>query len=236
MAISATMVKDLREKTGAGMMDCKAALATDGSLAAILDAKLHGGPKVSEAIQASIATIGENISLRRAASLKVSQGAVASYVHSAIATGLGKIGVIVGLESSGNADKLAQIGKQIAMHVAAAGPLAVRTSELDPSVVSRERAVFAEQARESGKPAAVIEKMVEGRMRKFYEESVLLSQIFQSADSDGKTTVGKMVENLGKELGKPVEVVGFLRFAVGEGIEKASGDDFADEVNKLAGR
>ena len=305
MAISATMVKDLREKTGAGMMDCKAALtetngdveaaidwlrakglsraakkagrvaaeglvavaaqgkhavmielnsetdfvarnpefqslasgiaqaalATDGSLAAILEAKLHGGPKVADAIQASIATIGENISLRRSASLTVSQGAVASYVHSAIAPGLGKIGVIVGLESAGNTDKLGQIGKQIAMHVAAAGPLAVRTSELDPAVVARERAVFAEQAKESGKPLAVVEKMVEGRMRKYYEEVVLLSQAFVV---DTEKTVEQALKDAEASAGGPIAVTEFICFRLGEGVEKGE-SDFAAEVAAAAG-
>lgn len=305
MTISATMVKDLREKTGAGMMDCKAALtetkgdpeaavdwlrakglskaakkagrvaaegliavassgnravmvevnsetdfvarnpefqalasgiaqaalATDGTLPAILAAKMPDGAVVEGAIKAAIATIGENMSLRRAGSLSVGKGVVATYVHSAVAPGLGKIGVIVGLESAGNAEQLALIGKQVAMHVAAANPFAVRAEELDPATVQRERAIFAEQARESGKPAAIIEKMVEGRVRKFYEEVVLLSQAFVV---DTEKTVEAALKAAEANAGAPISVTEFVCFRLGEGVEKAE-SDFAAEVAAAAG-
>lgn len=262
-AISATMVKDLREKTGAGMMDCKAALnetagdmeaavdwlrtkglakaakkagrvaaegligfAADDKEAALVEVnsetdfvarndkfqemvrtiaadalkakgdldKLakgkYGGGKISvtDHLKEMIGSIGENITLRRTAYLGVKTGAVASYMHNTISPGLGKIGVIVALESTGNAEKLKSFGKQVAMHIAAANPQSVDVAGLDPAFVERERAVLTEQAKESGKPAAVIEKMVEGRLRKFYEEVVLLSQAFVH---DPETTVAK---------------------------------------------
>ena len=305
MTVTATMVKDLREKTGAGMMDCKAALtetlgdveaaidwlrakglskaakkagrvaaegliavaaaekravmvevnsetdfvarnaefqqlasgiaqaalSTDGSLAAIQAAKLAGGVAVEDAVKAAIATIGENISLRRAASISVGEGVVASYVHGAVAPGLGKIGVIVGLESKGDAGKLAQVGRQVAMHIAAANPLAIRADELDPEVVQRERAIFAEQARESGKPESIIEKMVEGRVRKFYEEVLLLSQMFV-VDTD--KTVEAALKAAEADVGAPIAVSGFIAFRLGEGVEREE-TDFAAEVAAAAG-
>jgi elongation factor Ts len=305
MTVSATMVKELREKTGAGMMDCKAALtetagdieaavdwlrakglsraakkagrvaaeglvavaasgkhavmielnsetdfvarnpefqslaasiaqaalSTDGSLAAIQQATLAGGAKVEDAIKAAIATIGENMTLRRAASITVKDGAVATYIHSAIAPGLGKIGVIVGLESGGNAEKLVQVGKQVAMHIAAASPIAVRAEEIDPAIAARERAVFAQQARESGKPEAIIEKMVDGRMRKFYEEVVLLSQVFVV---DSEKTVEAALKAAEGAAGGPIRVTEFVAFRLGEGVEKAE-SDFAAEVAAAAG-
>ncbi|WP_417689503.1 translation elongation factor Ts [Roseibium sp.] len=304
MSITAAMVKELREKSGAGMMDCKTALTesggdmeaavdwlrtkglakaakkagrvaaeglvgvasngtkaavvelnsetdfvarnegfqelvgkvakiaaeTDGSLEAVSAADLGGKP-VSEAITDAIATIGENMTLRRTAVLEVSSGAVASYVHGAVTDGLGKIGVLVALESSGDADKLNALGRQIAMHVAATSPLALNTEELDPTVVERERNVFIEQARESGKPDNIIEKMVEGRIRKFYEEVTLVKQAFVI---NPDLTVEKAVEELAKELGTDVKLTGFVRFALGEGIEKEE-TDFAAEVAAAAG-
>ena len=304
-AISATMVKELRDKTGAGMMDCKAALtetsgdveaaidwlrakgmskaakkagrvaaeglvavassgnravmvevnsetdfvarnpefqalvsgiaqaalSTDGTVSSILAAKMPGGVAVEDAIKSAVATIGEHMSLRRAATISVAKGAVASYVHSAVAPGLGKIGVIVGLESTGNPEKLAQIGKQVAMHVAAANPLAVRAADIDPEVVQRERAIFAEQARESGKPGAIIEKMVDGRVRKFYEEVVLLSQVFVV---DTENTVEKALLAAEAGVGGPITVTEFVAFRLGEGVEKAE-TDFAAEVAMAAG-
>ncbi len=148
-----------------------------------------------------------------------------------MAPGLGKIGVIVGLELSGDAGKLVEIGRQIAMHVAAAGPLAVRTAELDPTVVARERAIFAEQARESGKPEAIIEKMVEGRLRKFYEEVVLLSQTFVV---DTEKTVEQALKAAEADIGGAVTVTEFVCFRLGEGVEKAE-SDFAAEVAAVAG-
>ncbi|MBB5751321.1 translation elongation factor Ts [Prosthecomicrobium pneumaticum] len=306
MTISAQMVKDLREKTGAGMMDCKAALTetsgdieaaidwlrtkglakaakkagrvaaegligvasgetaavvvevnsetdfvarngafqdlvlntakaalgTDGSLEATAAAPYPGGEtSVEETIKAAVATIGENMTLRRVGRIAVGEGVVATYVHSAVAPNLGKIGVLVGLESTGDRDRLLQFGRQVAMHIAATNPLAVRVEEVDPAVVARERAVYAEQARESGKPEAIIEKMVDGRIRKFYEEVVLLAQTFVV---DPDNTVEKAVAALSKELGAPVAITQFVAFRVGEGIEREE-SDFAAEVAAAAG-
>ncbi|CAN5357022.1 translation elongation factor Ts [soil metagenome] len=306
MEITAGMVKQLREQTGAGMMDCKAALTetsgnldaavdwlrtkglakaakkagrvaaeglvaiatapkkavvielnsetdfvarnpefqalasgiaeaaldTDGSLPAILAAKLKKtGKSAEDSIKEAIATIGENMSLRRASLIEVNNGAVATYVHSAMAPGLGKIGVIVGLESTGNGEKLMLLGRQVAMHVAAANPLAVRPAELDPAVVARERAIFAEQARESGKPENIIEKMVEGRIRKFYEEVVLLSQAFVV---NNENTVEKALKFAEADVGGPITVTKFVAFRLGEGVEKNE-SDFAAEVAAAAG-
>jgi elongation factor Ts len=305
--ITASLVKDLREKTGAGMMDCKKALSeTAGDLEAAVDwlrkkglaaaAKKAGrvaaeglvgvvaagtkgvvvevnaetdfvsrneqfqgfvstvaavaldkgadveaikkaaypgaGKTVEEQLTALIATIGENMNLRRAAALSVSDGVVASYMHSSIAPGLGKIGCLVALESTGDKAKLAEAGKQIAMHVAAANPLFLDTTSVDPAALDRERAVLKEQAAASGKPANVIEKMVEGRVRKYYEEVCLLEQIFVI---DQETKIAKVVENLGKQLGTAVKLTGFVRFALGEGIDKGD-KDFAAEVAAQLGR
>ncbi|TYC58609.1 elongation factor Ts [Rhodobacterales bacterium] len=305
MSITAAMVKELREKSGAGMMDCKtalnesggdmeaavdwlrtkglakaakkagrvaaeglvgvaaagnkaavielnsetdfvarnegfqslvskiasAALETDGSVEAVSAADLDGKP-VSDAITDAIATIGENMTLRRSAVLSVSEGAVATYVHSAVTEGLGKIGVLVALESSGDKDKLNALGRQIAMHVAATSPLALSTDDLDPVVVEREKTVFSEQARESGKPENIIEKMVEGRLRKFYEEVTLVKQAFVINPDQ---TVEQAVEALAKDLGTAVKLTGFVRFAIGEGIEKEE-QDFAAEVAAATGQ
>jgi len=306
--VTASMVKDLRDKTGAGMMDCKAALAeTGGDLEAAVDwlrkkglaraakkagrvaaegligvtvhgdtgalvevnaetdfvarndtfkefvtqvakvarevggdiEKLHetplksGGAKVKDVLPEMVAKIGENISVRRAVALSVTPGVVSVYVHNAAdgSRELGKIGVLVGLRSTADKEKLAALGKQIAMHIAAAAPLALTPEHLSPDLIARERDIQKELARQSGKPEAVIEKMIEGRMRKFYEESVLLSQVFVI---DGETPVSKVIEKASKELGAPVEIAGYYRFAVGEGIEKIDGD-FGDEVRKMSG-
>lgn len=304
--ITASLVKELREKTGAGMMDCKKALnETQGDLEGAVDwlrkkglaaaAKKSGriaaeglvavataGTKGAvvevnaetdfvarndkfqafaaksaelalatggdvEALKAAaypgtshtaqdeltslIATVGENMNLRRSVTLSVSAGVVVSYVHSAIAPGLGKIGVLVALESTGDAAKLADLGKQIAMHIAAARPDALDIADVDSSSLERERNVLAEQARASGKPEAIIEKMVEGRVRKYYEEVCLLEQTYVI---DGETKVRKVVENAAKDIGAPVKVTAFSRFALGEGIEKAQ-SDFAAEVAAAAG-
>ena len=302
MAISAAQVKELREKSGAGMMDCKnalnendgdmeaaidwlrkkgisqadkkssrtaadglvgvaaegtkaavvevnaetdfvarnegfqslvtgiskAALSTDGSVEAISAADL-GGVTVAEAITKAIATIGENMNLRRAVVLEVSQGVVASYIHNAAADGLGKIGVLVALESSGDADKLSAIGRQVAMHVAATNPLAATKDDMDPELVEREKNIFADSARESGKPDNIIEKMVEGRIRKFFEENVLMSQTFVI---DGENTVEQALKNAEADVGAPIALKGFARMQLGEGIEKEE-DDLAAEVAKL---
>ena len=303
--ISASMVKELRDKTGAGMMDCKAALTetggdmeaavdwlrtkglakaakkagrvaaeglvglasdagkgalvevnaeTDfvarndqfqdmvsqiagcaleagGDVEALADMAYPGGSvTIAEHIKEMVGTIGENMSLRRTAQLSVAQGAVATYMHNATVPGLGKIGVLVALESEGDADKLAAFGKQVAMHVAAANPLAVTTDELDPEVIERERAILAEQARESGKPAEIIDKMVEGRLRKFYQEVVLMSQTFVI---DGENSVEKAAKAAEADVGAPIKITGFARFALGEGIEKKE-EDFAAEVAAAA--
>jgi elongation factor Ts len=303
--VSAALVKDLREKTGAGMMDCKKALAeTDGNVEAAVDwlrkkglaaaakkasrvaseglvgVAVEGGkgtlvevnsetdfvarnPQFQDAVreiaQASlasggdlerlrgarlaksgrsvedeithlVATIGENISLRRAQGLAVSNGHVASYVHGAVAPGLGRIGVLVALESAAPASALQEIGRQLAMHVAAANPQAVAPADLDPELLARERAVLVEQAKASGKPDNIIEKMVEGRLRKFYEEVALLEQVWVI---DGESKVGKVIEAAAKAAGAPIAVKGFVRFVLGEGIEREEGD-FASEVAAVA--
>ncbi len=291
MAITAQMVKELREKTGVGMMDCKSALnetkgdmeaavdwlrtkglskaakkagrvaaegliavagsgsraamvelnsetdfvsrndqfqtlvksvaeatlSTDGSVDSVLKASLPSGATVEGAITKAVATIGENMTLRRAAIVAVEKGVVASYVHAAIAPGLGKIGVLVGLKSDGDATKLTTLGRQIAMHVAAANPLAVDSDRLDPETIAYERRIFAEQARESGKPEAIIEKMVEGRLRKFYEESTLLKQAFVM---DSERTIEAVLKDAAKDIGGPVTVTDFVAFRLGEGIQK----------------
>src|SRR5262249_23772879 len=154
------------------------ALKHEGDLERLLAHPHEGFPSLTEAVSALIAKIGENMNVRRSAALAVSPGIVASYLHNAVSTDLGKIAVLVALQSTADSGKLMALGKQLAMHVAAANPLSVQVEDLDPKVVARERAIHAEQAAASGKPANVVEKMVEGRMRKFYEESVLLSQIF----------------------------------------------------------
>ncbi|WP_319531694.1 translation elongation factor Ts [uncultured Cohaesibacter sp.] len=306
MAITASMVKELRETSGAGMMDCKKALAeTDGDMEAAIDwlrtkglakaakksgriaaegliaiagegakaavvevnaetdfvsrneqfqelarniaavtvdagsdletilaAKYPGGVSVSETIANAVATIGENMNLRRGAVMSVDKGVVATYMHNATAPGLGRLGVLVALESEGDAAKLDALGKQIAMHVAATNPMAATTDALDPAAIEREKAVFSEQARESGKPENIIEKMVEGRMRKFYEEVVLLKQTFVI---DGENTVEQAIKNAEGDVGAPIKLIGFVRFALGEGIEKKE-EDFAAEVAAASGK
>jgi elongation factor Ts len=306
MTITAAMVKELRETTGAGMMDCKGALTeTNGDMEAAIDwlrtkglakaAKKAGrvaaeglvgvageGTKaavvevnsetdfvarneafqtlvrdvattalgtdgdrdtlaaagypgsdktVEEQITNLVGTIGENMTLRRSAVVSVSAGVVANYVHSAVGDGIGKIGVLVALESTGDTDKLAALGKQLAMHVAATSPLALSADEVDPAVVERERAVYLEQARESGKPENIIEKMVEGRIRKFFEESTLLKQAFVI---NPDLTVEKAIEAAAADIGAPVQLTQFVRFGLGEGIEKEE-SDFAAEVAAFAG-
>lgn len=299
--ISPALVKELREKTGAGMMDCKKALIeSKGDLEAAVDwlrkkglsaaAKKSGrvaaeglvsvsckgthgavvevntetdfvgrnenfqafvskvaelanttkddvealkklpypgsSRSVEEELTHMVATIGENMTLRRAAFLEVSQGSVIPYVHNVVAPGLGRIGVLVALESAAPKDKLEKLGKQIAMHIAAAQPIALSIDVVDPAEVERERAIFRDQAIASGKPAEFVDKMVEGRLRKFYEEVVLEEQVFVI---DGKTRVKDVVAATAKEVSQPIKIVGFVRFALGEGIEKAA-SDFAAEV------
>jgi elongation factor Ts len=173
-----------------------------------------------------IATVGENMSLRRAASLSVSDGVVAAYMHNSVAPDLGKIGVLVALESSGDKTKLAALAKQLAMHVAAAKPQSLTVADLDKAAIERERGVLAEKASQSGKAADIIAKMVEGGLRKFHQEVVLLEQLFVI---DGKSRVSKVVDEAAKQVGAPVRLAGFLRFELGEGIEKKA-EDFAAEV------
>ncbi len=304
--ITSALVKELRERTGAGMMDCKRALAqvegdieaasdwlrkkglaaaakkssrvtsegligmtlagtagalvevnaeTDfvarnenfqelvrriaalapqakGDLEALKAAHIEAtGRTVADEITHAIALIGENIMLRRTAYLEVPAGVVAGYLHNQLAPGLGKLGVLVALASAAEQARLAELGKQLAMHIAATNPHAVTADLVDPAVVARERAIFADQARASGKPENIIEKMVEGRMRKFFEESVLLEQAFV-VDPDKR--VKEAVHAAAKEAGTPIEITGFVRLALGEGVEKGP-DDFAAEVAQLAG-
>ncbi|MQX37350.1 translation elongation factor Ts [Roseospira navarrensis] len=299
--ITASMVKDLREKTGAGMMDCKKALnETGGDLEAAVDwlrkkglaaaAKKAGrvaaeglvavkaegtrgavielnaetdfvarndtfqglvealaglalaegddiealkgkdfpgtGRTVAEELTHQVATIGENMNLRRAKVLEVGSGLVAAYVHNAVRPGLGRIGVLVALESDGDAARLGELGKNLAMHVAAASPQFLSRDDVDSEALDRERAVLTDQARASGKPDNIIEKMVEGRLRKYYEEVCLLDQIYVM---DNETKVEKVVEAAAKDMGTAVTLTGFVRFNLGEGIEKED-KDFAAEV------
>jgi elongation factor Ts len=177
-----------------------------------------GSNSGSEQLTHMIATIGENMSLRRMALIEVKEGVVASYIHNRVAPGLGKIGVLVGLQSSGDKDKLATLGRELAMHVAAAKPQAVGIDDLDPVLLQRERDILSEQARASGKPEEIIAKMVEGRLRKFYEEACLMEQVsFHEAHAENK--VRKVLELAAKDLGAPVELTGFVSFRLGEGVE-----------------
>ncbi|TRO96102.1 elongation factor Ts [Glycocaulis profundi] len=304
--ITAALVKELREKTGAGMMDCKKALSeTNGDLEAAVDwlrkkglskaakkadrvaadglvavaakasgagmaaaavevnaetdfvarnelfqkavaeiaelgidnadveslngAKMASGETVADSLTNMIAKIGENMSVRRVATLKADPGVVATYVHNAATDGMGKIGVLVALKSEGDKDKLLELGRKVAMHVAAGSPsvaLSSRVDELDPAVIEKEREVFADQARASGKPENIIEKMVEGRLRKFYEEVVLSQQSFVL---DPDKTVEQALKAAEAEVGGAIELVGFVRMVLGEGVEKKE-EDFAAEV------
>ncbi len=297
--ITAALVKELREKTGAGMMECKKALTesngdlegaidylrkkglsvaakkasrvasqglvgvkstgkkgaiielnseTDfvakndefqkmalamvdaalenGDLEAVKAAQLNG-KSIAENLTDLIAKIGENMSLRRTAALSVENGVVASYIHNVAAPNLGKIGVLVALESSADPARLQEVAKQVAMHIAAAAPQALDIDSMDKAAVEHEKSIYSEQARQSGKPENIIEKMIEGRIRKFYEEVVLLEQAY-IMDPDKK--VKDVIADASKELGAPVELKGYVRFALGEGIEKKQ-EDFAAEVN-----
>jgi elongation factor Ts len=300
-AITAALVKDLREKTGAGMMDCKKALTeTDGDVevaidwlrkkglaaaakksgrvaaegligvasgtnkAAIVEVNAEtdfvarnetfqefvarvadialeigddldainaasfapGGRSVAEQLTHLVATIGENMTIRRAKVLSVSQGVVASYMHQALKPGLGKIGVLAAVEGPGELAALELLGRQVGMHVAASRPEALDIDAVDPAALERERAVLSEQARASGKPENIIEKMVDGRIRKYYEEVVLLEQVWVH---DGESRVRAVAKKAG------VNLTGFVRFQLGEGIEKPQGPDFAAEVAATAG-
>ena len=300
MSVTAALVKELREKSGAGMMDCKKALAeTDGDMEAAIDwlrtkglataAKKSGrvaseglvsfavdgtrgavielnaetdfvarntefqefastlaglaldagdldalsaadypdtGRNVAEELTHKIATIGENMSLRRMATLSVGSGSIVSYMHNATAPGLGRIGVLVALESTAGADVLEGLGKQIAMHIAATSPASLSVDDLDPESVQREREVLIEQAKASGKPHEIAEKMVQGRMKKYYQEVVLLEQ---TSVIDGETRIADVVANAGKDAGADIALTGYVRFNLGEGIEKEE-TDFAAEV------
>lgn len=302
MSISASLVKQLRDQTGAGMMDCKAALtetdgdieaavdwlrkkgiakadkksgrtaaeglvgvasddkgavvvevnsetdfvarneafqelvrnissaalATDGNVESVASSSYPGTDKdIGQAVRDAIATIGENITLRRSARL---DGTVATYVHNAVSEGLGKLGVLVAIETTGDKDAARAIGRQIAMHVAATNPMALDVADLDQAAVDRERTIFSEQARASGKPENIIEKMVEGRLRKFYEEVCLLKQSFVV---NPDLTVEKALAEAEKDIGAPAKVTAFVRFALGEGVEKEE-SDFAAEVAAAA--
>ena len=303
--ITAAMVKDLRESTGAGMMDCKAALtetggdmeaaqdwlrkkglskaakkagrvAAEGLIGALtkgnrgvvvevnsetdfvarndqfqglvkmiaqvaLDAGADvekikaakvGDVTIETAINDAIATIGETMTLRRAALLEVGKGVVSSYVHGSVTEGAGKMGVIVALESAGKTDELAMLGRQLAMHVAAANPQAVEPSGLDPELVKREKDVLADKYRQQGKPENVIEKIVESGLKTFYKEVCLLEQAF--IHDSGKSVAQALKEAEGK-IGGPVKVTGFVRYALGEGIDKQE-SDFAAEVAAASGK
>ena len=303
--ITAQMVKELRESTGAGMMDCKAALTENngemqaaqdwlrkkglskaakkaGRVAAegligvmvqgtkgvvvevnsetdfvarndlfqglvkmIADVALSTGTDVEkikaakagsitigDSINDTIAKIGENMTLRRAASLAVSSGVVAYYVHNAVSDGLGKIGVLVALESSGKADELMAFGRQVAMHVASANPLAVDASGVDPAVIKREKDILADKFRQQGKPENMIEKIVESGLKTFYKEQTLLDQPFIF---DDKKTVAQASKETEGKVGGPIKITGFVRYALGEGIEKQE-TDFAAEVAAAAGQ
>ncbi len=300
MSVTAALVKELREKSGAGMMDCKKALSeTEGDMEAAIDwlrtkglataAKKSGrvaseglvafavdgtrgalielnaetdfvarntefqefastlatlalaaddiealggvdypdtGRNVSEELTHKIATIGENMSLRRMESVSVGSGSVVSYMHNSTAPGLGRIGVLVALESSADKAVLEELGKQIAMHIAATSPASLSVDDLDPESVQRERDVLIEQAKASGKPQEIAEKMVEGRMKKYYQEVVLLEQ---TSVIDGETQIAGVVANAAKSAGTDIELTSFARFNLGEGIEKEE-TDFAAEV------
>jgi elongation factor Ts len=302
--ISASMVKELRDSTGAGMMDCKAALnETDGNIDAAVDwlrkkglskaakkagrvaadglvgvairgtkgvvvevnsetdfvarndlfqglvkmiadvaldagtsvekilAAKAGSITVAESIADTIAKIGENMTLRRAGEVSVSKGVVASYVHNSVVDGLGKIGVIVGLESTGNADELKAFGRMVAMHIASANPQSVDPSGLDPAVVEREKGVLADKFKAQGKPANMIEKIVESGLKTFYKEVCLIEQGFIF---DDKKSVAQAVKEAEGKVGGPIKITGYARFALGEGIDKPTGD-FGGEVAAMAG-
>ena len=306
MAVSAQQVKELREATGVGMMDCKKALeetagdmnaavdwlrtrglakaakkagrvaaeglvgiSNEGTRAAIvevnsetdfvarnetfqgivnavsklaMDAKGEieklgempfpgTGRSVAAELTDAIAKIGENMNLRRSAVIEVKDGIIGSYVHNSVKPGMGKLGVLVGIESTGDKNVLTALGKQIAMHIANTNPASVSEADIDPAIVAKEREIYTEQAKESGKPAEVIAKMVEGRVRKFFEEATLLAQTFVI---DGESKVKDIVARAERDAGAPIKVTKFVRYALGEGIEKQE-TDFAAEVAATSG-
>ena len=207
------------------------ALGEGDSLDTIKAATMPSGTSVDETLTNNIATIGENQSLRRAKRLEVSKGAVVSYIHNAAAPGLGKIGVLVALESEANDEALQALGKNLAMHIAAAFPKALNEADLDEAEIERERAIATEKASESGKPADIIAKMVEGGIAKYRKEHALVSQLFVM---DGKTKISDVVAKAGKDAGAEIKLVDYVRFQLGEGIEKEVGD-FAAEVAAASG-
>jgi len=207
-----------------------AQVALDNSDVEALAAADLEGKAVSENITDLISKIGENMTLRRSAGLEVSKGAVVAYVHGALAEGLGKIGVLVALESDAPADALQGLGKQIAMHVAAANPQFLDSDSVDPAVAEREKNVLIEQAKAEGKPQEIAEKMVAGRMNKFFKEICLVDQVFVI---DGETKISDVIANAAKEAGSEIKLTGFVRFQLGDGIEKEE-EDFAAEVAKAA--
>ena len=211
----------------------KVALDVSGDVEALRSAKTPDGQSTGELVTGLVATIGENMMLRRSARFQIAQGAVAGYIHGALAGApdLGRIGVLVAVEGAGDQAQLKELARNIALHVAATNPLSLSTDDLDPAAVDRERAIFKEQALESGKPPAVVEKMIEGRIRKFYEEVVLLKQSYVKNPDQ---TVEALVADVAKAVGSPIKVVGFVRLSLGEGVDKKT-DDFAAEVAALSG-
>ncbi len=207
------------------------ALTGSGTVEGLLTAQWPEGGTVEEKLTSNIATIREHQTLRRSAVLQVAEGAVVSYVHNAVAPGLGKIGVLVALESEGDSEALNQLGKQLAMHIAAANPQALTGDELDPSLIERERAIASEKAAESGKPADIVSKMVDGAMAKFRKENALMSQLFVM---DNKTKVEDVIAAEAKRSGKAISLNAYVRFQLGEGIEKKE-SDFAAEVAAASG-
>jgi elongation factor Ts len=210
-----------------------AALEADDNVDAVRTARVDGGQSVEETITNLVATIGENMVLRRSKRFDVAPGAIGAYVHSAVAGSpdLGRIGVLVAVEGEGDQAALRELGRNVALHVAATAPLSLSVEDLDPAAVERERAIFTEQAIASGKPASVAEKMVEGRIRKFYEEAVLLKQAYVRNPDQ---TIEQLVAETAKSLGSPVKITGFARISLGEGIDKGAGD-FAADVAAMTG-
>jgi elongation factor Ts len=208
------------------------ALDVDGDVTALSAAKTPDGEVVGDMITGLIATVGENMVVRRSARFHVAQGAVAAYVHNFTAPNVGRIGVLVAIEGAGDQAKIQELGRKIAMHVAHAAPLSLSPDDLDPEAVEREKIILTEQAKESGKPDGVVEKMVEGRIRKFYEEVVLLKQAFVMNTDQ---TIEQLLAETGKTLGASLKITGFARLALGEGVEKKT-DDFAAEVAAVSGQ
>ena len=217
---------------GAARAIAQAALDVDGGVEQLGAAQVGGGETVQDHLTNMIATIGENMMARRMARFQVSQGAIAAYTHNAVAPGLGKIGVLVAVEGAGDKAQLQELGRKIALHVAATNPASLSTEDLDPAVVERERQILLDKAREEGRPDNMIEKIVGGQIAKFQKEVVLLKQPFVMNPDQ---TVEQLVAEVGKTVGSPVSVKGFVRLALGEGVEKAPEQDFAAEVAAVAG-